>query len=361
MSGAKPKNIGQIFFLFWVLIFLSLILVLLFYRSLLISLTLGLFFAYILAPLVNLAEAKIFKSRKWATLFVVVIVFGLLGTIIGSLIPFIYDEGLGLIKLIPQAVEGILTKIEPLKTLIVNKGLVRQSTLDRFLENMDVIDQLMLQVKTTANKVWNSTPKVLGGVVNFFLIPFITFFILKELNVIKSELRGFVPLSLQRDFSHYVQKVDSSLRSVIKGQVIVALCLALLYMMGFGIVGIKFGIGIGAIAGCFRVIPYLDVVVGIILSLIVIVSQGYGIGVTVSVGLVFLIVQIIDGMYITPRVIGERAGLHPGLVVLTLFAFADWFGFFGVIIAVPTVAILVVTVGFLKSFYRKSEFYLNAR
>lgn len=355
LSGMKPND--RKFILYWSALLFVMLIMLFIYKALIVSIIFSFFCVYILAPIVHLVESRIVKSRILASLIVVVGVFGVFGALIASMVPYLYEEAIGLIKLVPTALSGILTKVEPLKAVVVEKGLIRQEALDGLFDNLDLVNQLFLQLRGTVNKVWSSTPQVLGGVVNFLLVPLMCFFTLRELEGLKHSFISTVPTSIRSDFRQYLKRLDEALKSVLKGQVIVAFSLAVMYMIGLGSIGIKFGLGIGAIAGCFRVIPYFDVIVGVALCLIVILSEGYGLGVTIAVGLVFLLVQVLDGTIITPRIIGDRTGLHPGLVVVTIFAFADWFGFYGVLLSIPFLAIFVVTVETFYSFYKSSNFY----
>ncbi len=155
--------------------------------------------------------------------------------------------------------------------------------------------------------------------------------------------------------------VDHTLRNVIKGQITVAGILTLMYVIGFGLVNILFGfpsaIAIAIVAGVCRIVPYLDIFVGLVLSGIVITSNFQNWGQVIGVVGVIAVVQLIDGMYITPRVVGERVGLHPLIVILSVLAFADWFGFWGVLLAIPTVAVAKIVFMSLMPLYRSSQVF----
>ena len=107
----------------------------------------------------------------------------------------------------------------------------------------------------------------------------------------------------------------------------------------------------------FRVVPYLDVIVGASLSIIVVLGQGEGLSMIFGVFVVILIVQALDGMLITPRIIVEKAGLHPVVVIASVVAFGDWFGILGILFAVPSVAILLSIVQMAIPYYLNSPFF----
>lgn len=328
-----------------------------FYRSLMVAIFCSLLFSYILGPLVNGVEARITKERLSAVLLVLLIVYGILLVAIASVMPLVYREGLGLIKLVPSAFGELMLRVEPLKQMLLDRGLLGRETLDQFFTDIGVFQQISDQVTNAINQLWKSTPLVVGGVINVLLIPLLTFMLLSESRNIFGGIRSILPVDTRSFFRDYWHRFDKTLKSVLKGQVMVAASLAILYMVGLGLVGLKFGLGIGAIAGMCRLIPYVDVVVGLSLSLLVIVSQGAGLSLTMLVVAVFIVVQLIDGMVITPRIIGERAGLHPGLVIVTILALADWLGLFGVIIAVPCLAIAKVSLEVFLPHYRLSSFF----
>ena len=123
--------------------------------------------------------------------------------------------------------------------------------------------------------------------------------------------------------------------------------------------GFPFAISIAIVAGICRVVPYLDVVVGGLLSLIVILSNFENYGQVIGIVAVFGVVQAADGMFITPRIIGERVGIHPIVVILSVLALGDWFGFWGVLLAIPAVAVGKILAGALLPYYKRSHVYLG--
>ena len=352
----NQRSFFKRFPIFLVLSFAIICSILVFYRSLILSLTIALFVTYLVLPIVDFLTKKL-RSRFVSAGISVFVIFGFCFIVLAAVLPYIYDQAIGLAKLVPYAIEGAMIKIDPFKNWLVKEGLASADTLDKMIQNVTVMEEVGAQVKNTIETIWASTPRVLGGMLNFFLVPVITFFLLAEMSRIKIAFLSLIPPRVRTDFVDYGNRLNKTMKAVIKGQLIVAATLGCLYMVGLGAVGLQFGIGIGAIAGLMRIVPYLDVVVGVCLSLIVIISGGGEIGMAIAVGLVFLVVQLIDGMLITPRVIGERAGLHPAIVIMSVIAFSDWFGVFGVIIAVPTLAMVKVSVATLVDEYRRSSLY----
>ena len=155
----------------------------------------------------------------------------------------------------------------------------------------------------------------------------------------------------------FIGRVSDALRDAIKGQAIVAGILAVLYVAGLSMIGLQGAVAIGLLSGICRLIPYLDVIIGGSLSLIVVLSDFQGAGQLLAVAGVFLIVQSLDGMLITPRIIGEKVGLHPIIVIVSIIAFGESFGFWGVILAIPGIAVAKVVWYSAKPFYFASKAY----
>lgn len=332
-----------------------------FYQSLLVSLAISLLFTYLLAPFVDWAERRLPGHRP---LLVAAMILGSLitiGFVGGFLVPVLYRQVLEIVKLLPKALEFMALKSEPLKAIIAESGLIDLASIDSLFAQFTLNGKLSEQLSNVVQKLWDSTPGLLGSVINFALVPMLLFFLLNDLPKLRVCLQSMVPMDLRDIVFFCRRRVDQTLKSVLKGQVMVATVVGLLYMIGFSIIDLPSGLAIGALAGVCRIVPYLDVLVGISLSVIVIITQNLGLGAVVAVAFVFLIVQSLDGMLITPQIVGDRAGLHPGVVIGSVIAFGDWFGFFGVLIAVPCVAIIVVMMQTMLPYYRSSPAFLGGR
>ena len=349
-------------FLYFAMIFLGVIFVIgVFYQSLLVSLSFSMFFTYLLSPFVDWCEKRYPGHRPLIVSGIILSFLTIVGLVGGFLIPVLYRQLLEIVKLLPKAIEFVFLKIEPMKMMIKETGLVEVNTIESLFSQLAVAGQIGDQASNFIQKLWDTTPSLLGGVLNFALVPLLLFFLLNDLPKIRKHLQTLIPVDL-RDMVFFCRmRVDQTLKSVLKGQVMVAGVLGILYMLGFSIIQLESGLAIGALAGICRIVPYLDVIVGIALSVVVIITQNLGLGAVVGVAFIFLVVQSLDGMFITPQIVGERAGLHPGVVIGSVIAFGDWFGFFGVLIAVPCVAIFVVMLQILLPYYQSSPAFLGSK
>ncbi len=359
-EGSIDWNRFRRFVYFTVGIFGVLFLLFVLYQAIMVAVSVSCLLAYILVPVVERLDHKYPGRRVWIVTGIVVTLFLALFVIAAALLPAIYYEAEAIFKLFPGAWEYLSRQFDPLKARLVGTGLIGSQTLDEMVSGFDLMGQVTAQIKSGFESVLASAPVVMGGLLNFALIPVFTFFLLKDFAQARQLIHQFIPRDIREMFDAFRLKLDRTLKSVLKGQMTVALVLAGLYMIGLAIVGISNGLAIGFIAGLCRIVPYLDVVVGLTLSLVVIITQNAGMNQLVGVAIVFGVVQALDGMAITPRIVGEKAGLHPAIIIASVMAFGDWFGFFGILLAVPLVATAMVLIEFLYPYYRASRLFAGA-
>jgi predicted PurR-regulated permease PerM len=136
--------------------------------------------------------------------------------------------------------------------------------------------------------------------------------------------------------------------------------LAVLYTVGLALVGLKLALPIGVFTGLAVFVPYLGFGLGMVIGVLAAVLQFQSVVGVALVALVFLVGQMVESMYVTPRLLGDRIGLHPIAVIFALMAFGQLFGFVGLLIALPTSAVLLVAIRRAKAGYFKSALYLEA-
>ena len=293
-------------------------------------------------------------------IIVAIICLALLAIVIVSIyfLPIIYSQMLNVLQAIPNALMRIKAHWLPvLKEHILALDFIDAKQLDIWLAELNIIPQVTAGVRQTLKGLWMSTPGLFSTIVNVVLVPVIAFFLLSEKGSLRQKIKDVIPRDLLPHINTSMVNISSTLRSVLKGQAIVAGILALLYIIGLSIVGLKAALAIGLVAGICRIVPYFDVIVGGLLSALVIISDFSGWGQVLGVVGVFLVVQTIDGMLITPRIMGNKAGLHPLLVILSVLSFGQLFGFWGVLFAIPIIAVVRVIITQIIPLYQKSKLY----
>jgi len=198
---------------------------------------------------------------------------------------------------------------------------------------------------------------VLGWITTVLLIPIVLFYLLLDWHVLMGHLENSVPRRWIGRVSVLAQEVDALLAQYLRGQLLVMLVLSAYYSGALALCGFDVAVPVGIITGLLVFIPYLGFGLGLILALIAAVLQFDGMQGLVAVASVYGVGQIIESFFLTPRLVGERIGLHPLAVIFALLAFGQLFGFVGVLLALPASAIVSVALKHLRAHYLDSRFY----
>lgn len=326
------------------------------YRPILLGVVAATIIAYIADPIVDRICGRSPFSRKRTVgllIFLSVLVLSLIGILV---IPFIYEETLHILRMIPDAVTYLETLLKPVARRLSESRLIPEEAVAAGLRRITALPDY-LSTESPVQRLVVQGRFMIEFVFNLAMIPAFVYILLAEFSRITQLLKSVVPNELHELGGTFISKVNRMLRAVVKGQFIVAFILSIFYMIGFSIIGVPSGVAIGALAGFCRIVPYFDVLVGIILCTIVILTQGAGLAVFIGVLVVITIVQSLDGLIVTPRIIGDRAGLHPIAVITSVYAFGAQFGLLGVLLAVPVVAATVVIVKLSWPFFKQSYFF----
>jgi predicted PurR-regulated permease PerM len=190
-----------------------------------------------------------------------------------------------------------------------------------------------------------------AAVISLFLVPIITFYLLRDWDAIMIRLAALVPSAQQDTVYRLARETDNVLGAFLRGQILVMLALALIYSVGLGLVGLKFAIAIGVVSGLVSFVPYLGFVFGIVLAGLTVVLEPDPWLRLAGVLATFIVAQLIEGSILTPKLVGDRIGLHPVMVIFAIAAGGQLFGFFGILLALPAAAVLSVLVRFAYENY----------
>ena len=190
-----------------------------------------------------------------------------------------------------------------------------------------------------------------AAVISLFLIPILTFYMLRDWDFIVCHLGALVPSAQRETIFRLARETDDILGAFLRGQVLVMLALGIIYSMGLALVGLKFALAIGVVAGLVSFVPYLGFVIGLGLASLTVATEPEPLWMLVGVVATFSIGQLIEGSLLTPRLVGDRIGLHPVIVIFAVVAGGQLFGFFGILLALPAAAVLSVLVRFAYNRY----------
>ena len=204
---------------------------------------------------------------------------------------------------------------------------------------------------------------MIAWIANVLLLPILTFYFLRDWDKLVAHVATMIPRDHLGTVSRLASESSDVLSAFLRGQFLVMLALGFIYAIGLTLVGVKLGLLIGVIAGLISFVPYLGAATGIVLALIaaIVQSQGFDLTLLILVGVVFTVGQLLESYVLTPRIVGDRIGLHPVVVVFAVMAGGQLFGFLGMLLALPTAAVANVLLRFATERYTQSELYAGER
>jgi predicted PurR-regulated permease PerM len=200
---------------------------------------------------------------------------------------------------------------------------------------------------------------MLNWLVNLLLVPVVTFYLLRDWDRLVEGIRTLIPRKAEPVVSQLFREIESVLGAFIRGQLMVMFALGLIYSIGLWLVGLDLALIIGMGAGLLSIVPYLGTFVGVVAAVIAVVFQFQDWLHTVLVLAVFGVGQSMEGMVLTPKLVGDRVGLHPVVVIFAVLAGGQLFGFLGILLALPVASALNVLVNYMHQRYRESSLYLT--
>jgi predicted PurR-regulated permease PerM len=192
---------------------------------------------------------------------------------------------------------------------------------------------------------------------NLVLMPIVAYYLLLDWARLVERVKGLIPPRWRAGVQSFLDETDEVLGQYLRGQLLVMGVLAVFYTVALALVGLKLALPIGVFTGLAVFVPYLGFGLGLIMGLLAAVLQFQALLGVVLVGVVYVVGQTVESLYVTPRLLGERIGLHPIAVIFALLAFGHLFGFVGVLIALPASAVLLVAIRRAKASYLASELY----
>ena len=314
--------------------------------------------AYILQPLVARSAGWRYMSRTSATGLVMLLLLVSLVTLLLILLPLLrYESGLLMAKL-PELLDIVRQRLLPL--LEEHFGVAAQWDVATFKE---LLSEHWQSAGGVSGKVlpWlgSSGLTLINLLLNLLLIPLVMFYLLRDWPLLLQRIDESIPRRWHDKTLEIAGEVDAVLAEFLRGQLSVMVLMSLFYAIALALTGMQFALPIGIVSGMLVFVPYLGAVIGLVLATLVAVTHfdSY-IGVLVVWG-IFAAGQMLEGMVVTPKLVGDRIGLHPLGVIFALLAFGQLFGFFGVLLALPISAMLLVGLRHFRGWYHTSPFYKN--
>lgn len=212
-------------------------------------------------------------------------------------------------------------------------------------------------VATTLAKISRSGFGIAMWLTNLVLVPVVTFYLLRDWDVMVGKLDGLLPRRQRPTIVRLARESNQVLGAFMRGQLLVMVGLGIIYGIGLSLIGLKVGPLIGMIAGLLSFVPYLGFITGLVAALIAVMVQ---FGDWFHLGLlavVFAVGQMMEGYVLTPKLVGDKIGLHPVAVIFAVLAGGHLFGFLGVLLALPAAAVIMVLLRYGYARYQKSDLY----
>ncbi len=301
--------------------------------------------AYLCDPLVDRLEARKLNRTLGTTLVLLglVLAFVLLALI---LTPLFQAQARLFMQQIPGLVEWAGNTVLPWLSATFGVDLVRDQA--EILAWMRAHVSELSRLTAYLPRLADSGLALLGFVANLLLVPVVLFYLLRDWDRVMTHLSDWLPDRLRPRVLGLAQEFDAVLSQFVRGQVMVILVMALFYSLGLWLAGLDYALAVGLVAGILVFVPYLGVVVGVLLGTLAAWAQFGTLAGLLPVWGVFAVGQLLEGMVVTPWLVGEKVGLHPVAVIFALMAFGQLLGFVGVLIAIPAAAIFLVALRHLK-------------
>ena len=318
--------------------------------------------AYALTPLVDYLDASV-KGRVPRVLAVLVVELLFLVLALGLVllvVPILVKELPQLRDQLPPLLDKLNTLVQPLLIKLGIKLSLDLPSIKAFVTTYlnanfeDALGSVLASVKLGGS----AALAVVGNVV---LIPVVLFYLLMDWERLMRNLRELIPPRLRQFSDNFLQEADQVLGEYLRGQLIVMGVLAIYYSLGLGLFGLDLALPIGAFTGLAVFVPYLGFGLGLVLALLAgfleFSANGGATQAVLMVAVVYGFGQLLESFFLTPRLVGERIGLHPLAVIFALLAFGQLFGFVGILVALPVSAVLLVAVRRVRTSYLASGLY----
>ena len=342
--------------IFWLAVAAAIFIFLWVFNDVLLPFIVGIIIAYLLNPLMKrLGELNI--PRKPAAILILVLFSLFIVALLVLVIPPLYRETADLAQTAPQYIDSIWNRLQPYVEIV-------ERNVDE--ENLD--ENIRDAIKNNISGALGASTALLGGILSgglalasfltFLVItPLVAFFMLIEFQTITQWVYSLLPRHNYEATKELCDKIDYKIAGFIRGQLLVALTLGVIYAIALSVAGLRYGFLIGIAAGLLSIIPLFGSTVGLVASVVVAWFQAGELSYVALIAAIFLFGQFLEGNFISPKLIGNSVGLHPLWILFALLAGGTLFGIVGMLLAVPITAAAGVLISAAIAQYKNSRYY----
>lgn len=343
----------------WVWLGIALLIAVLLYllHNILSPFLIGILLAYLADPLVDRLE-RMGLSRTWGVVVVFTLFTLIFLALLLVLIPMLAKQLVRLYELAPQMLDWLQHVALP--WVQTHLGLadgfwkfdkIKAAIGEHMGQTTDIVGIILSQA--TASGL-----ALIGWLANLVLIPVVGFYLLRDWDLMMAKLRSLLPRQREDQVVGLAGECHEVLGAFVRGQLMVMLALGLIYSAGLMLVGLELGLLIGLLAGLAAIVPYMGFIIGIGAAIVAGLFQFGGDPYPLlAIVAVFMVGQALEGMVLTPLLVGDRIGLHPVAVIFAIFAGGELFGFTGVLLALPVAAVIMVLLRHVHDLYKESGMY----
>ncbi|MDD9335520.1 MAG: AI-2E family transporter [Rickettsiaceae bacterium] len=342
--------------IFWVIVIGTVIVTLTLISDILMPFLIAGVISYILHPIIDNLSLRYKLSRTIIVSVISLLFFSIFAIVVVVVLPIIYQQTTLLISKIPAYKDYLQTELIPVITAKVYS--IDPNIADKIKDSIsNFVNGIFLLITGLANNIWHVTKITINLFMLILLIPLILFYFLRDWLTMAKNIDLLLPLKGKKKIQEILSAINCSLSAYIRGQLNVCLLLSVYYGISLSILGVDLGVLLGILSGFSIIIPFVGVFISFSLTMIVSYFTFGMVNKLFYIIIIYLIGLIVEGYILSPKIIGDKIGLHPLWIIFAVLALGNLFGFIGIFFAVPIASIIKVLFLAAIDFYKSSKFY----
>jgi predicted PurR-regulated permease PerM len=343
---------------FWIGGALLLVALLWLLGDVLLPFVLGIALAYLLDPVADRLE-RLGLSRTLATTTILATFFAAIAIGLLLLYPVLAEQISGLVRRLPELADQARYRLLPyINSLLQRVGVSSPEKVQEAASGQ--ADKAVQLAVGFLGGVITSGAAIINALSVIVVTPVVAFYMIRDWDRLTQLIDDWLPRKHYDVLREQLREIDRVLSGFVRGQLTVCVILGAFYAVGLTVIGLEFGLVIGLLSGLLSIIPYVGTLLGFVATAGIATIQFWNEPWWIAAALgIFALGQFLEGNVITPKLVGDKVGLHPVWLMFALLAFGSLFGFLGVLLAVPAAAVIGVLVRFGLGHYRTSAFYLG--
>jgi putative permease len=342
--------------IFWVIVVGTIIVTLTLISNILMPFFIAGIISYILQPIIDNLLLRYKLSRTIVVSVISFLFFSIFAIVMVVLLPIIYQQTTLLISKIPAYKDYLQTELIPVITAKFYS--IDPDIADNIKNSIsNFVNGIFLLITGLANNIWHVTMVTINLFVLILLIPLILFYFLRDWLTMSENINLLLPLKGKKKILKILSAINTSLSAYIRGQLNVCLLLSIYYGVSLSILGVDLGLLLGVLSGFSIIIPFVGILISFSLTMIVSYFAFGMVSTLFYIIIIYLVGTIVEGYILSPKIIGDKIGLHPLWIIFAVLALGNIFGFLGILFAIPIASIIKVLFLAAIDFYKSSKFY----